>query len=129
MVETYDENNDQDSQAVKKILQVAQKKIKNDLYRAWLNIDPQRRIDQKRIRRSIDGKLENGSDIIEIKPDDETDQSKVSKAKRILKNLFAHKEITLSEHKFINEFYRFDIDDHDLKEFIDNKKRWLKYLK
>jgi hypothetical protein len=125
MVETYDKKTSNDSEPVKQILSVAKRKILPDLYRAWLSINPQRRIDQKRIKNSIDATLDSEIDIIEIKPDIAPDKEKAKKANSIMQKVFSNQEITLDDFKMICEHFEFDLTKND---YIVDDKLWLKYL-
>ena len=130
MVDKFDPDTSNDSEPVKKILSVLKRKVLTDLYRAFLEIEPQRRVDLKRIRKSVDGESDTVSDVIEVKTTTDADQAK-DKKKKInftMSKLLSNEDITKSEYEYLKENLDFDFDI-EYKDFADTEKIWLKYMK
>ena len=114
------------SKTAKDILGELKRMVMANFRKAFLQINPERRIQLKRILPALDGDLSNNA-VITILPEKESIQEK-EKTKRvnmIMKKLLNKDDISLSDLKLLREMTDFDVTNTDVK----NDKVFIKYLR
>ena len=114
------------SENVKDILIKLKNTVMTYFQKAFLRINPERRIQLKRLLPALDGDLSNNA-VITILPEKKSIQEK-EKTKRvnmIMKKLLNKDDISLADLKLLREMTNFDVTNTDVK----NDKFFMKYLR
>ena len=114
------------SESVKDILDKLKRMVLTNFRKAFLQINPERRIQLKRILPALDGDLKTDA-VITILPEKNSiqEKEKTSRVNGIMKKLLNKEEISLSDLKLLREMTNFDLTNTDMK----NDKIFMKYLR
>ena len=114
------------SENVKDILIKLKNTVMTYFQKAFLQINPERRIQLKRILPALDGDLSNNA-VITIMPDKNSlqEKEKTKRVNKIVKKLLNKDDISLADLKLLREMTDFDVTNTDVK----NDKVFMKYLR
>ena len=114
------------SENVKGILIKLKNTVKTYFQKAFLQINPERRIQLKRILPTLDGNLKTDA-VITILPNKNSiqEKEKTSRVNKVMKKLLNKDDISLADLKLLREMTNFDVTNTDVK----NDKFFMKYLR
>ena len=114
------------SENVKDILIKLKNTVMTYFQKAFLQINPERRIQLKRILPALDGDLKTNA-VITILPEKNSihEKEKTKGVNKVMKKLLNKDDISLADLKLLREMTNFDVTNTDVK----NDKFFMKYLR